>query len=306
MVAWVATKEAMVSRQRRKTTPGSPQQLIGPGTDPSTCIAVGGELFDIGIPVLKWFEEGGFDGYTTERVVHSTYNERADRWDERVVRGRRYGKRRGGPKAIDQIVLHHTGGDGDGAARVYNTLFRDRRLSVHFVVDDDGRVFQFLDVMEKAWHAGKANRQSVGIECNLFPLVDAKPNYYSERRNDRTNNVPHDTATFVVHGRTFNSFVMPDVQVDSACRLSAGIWAALHRATGLPRFEVAPLFPHDEGGQIPRTNIDAPQEHEGLIAHFHLTPRKIDPLGIDLDAFEHDVAKMHNLAADDAACEQRS
>jgi len=284
-----------------------PNPLIGIGDHPATCIVVGGALYDIGVPVVKWFDPDGFDGYTTERIVHRTYNERADRHENRVVRGRRYGQRRRGIDSIRQIVLHHTGGDGDGAARVYNTLFNDRRLSVHFVVDDDGRVFQFLDVVEKAWHAGKVNEVSVGIECNLFPLVDRKPNYYSGPRNDRTNNVPHEVGRFEVHGKTYDAFVMPSKQVDSAARVCAGVWAGLYQQTGRPRFATAPLFPHDEvTGEIPRTNVSDVRGHVGMLGHYHVTARKIDPLGLNLDTFERHADTLYSLAASDAVCEQRS
>ena len=39
-----------------------------------------------------------------------------------------------------------------------------RGLSVHFMLDLDGTIYQTLDVKEQAWHATIANGRSIGIE----------------------------------------------------------------------------------------------------------------------------------------------
>jgi hypothetical protein len=288
-------------------TTGEARPLICPGGDPSTCIVVGGALFDVGVPVYKWFDPEGHDGYTEKRIVRKRYDERADRHTRRVISGRRYGKRRRGLKSIRQFLVHHTGGDGSGAGRVYNTLFNYRRLSVHFVVDDNGAVWQFLDVLEKAWHAGKHNEISVGVECNLYPLAEKSPDYYSPERNERTGNSPHEVDTYYVHGQRIRAFVMPPPQVDSAARIAAGTWAALYHQTGAPRFSVPPIFPRStEGTEIAQTEVPDALHHTGLIGHYHATRRKIDPLGLDLDDFEGRARNYYEAATVRAACEPRS
>src|SRR5206468_1976010 len=46
----------------------------------------------------------------------------------------------------------------------FNVLHDHRGLSVHFMLDLDGTIYQTLDLKERAWHATIANSRSVGIE----------------------------------------------------------------------------------------------------------------------------------------------
>lgn len=62
----------------------------------------------------------------------------------------------------DLIVLHWTGGEGD-AAQVRSSL-RAASLSVHFVIDADGRVTQHCDADMMCAHARGMNDRSIGIE----------------------------------------------------------------------------------------------------------------------------------------------
>lgn len=69
-------------------------------------------------------------------------------------------KRRNAP---DLIVVHWTGGEGSHK-RVLATL-RKRNLSVHFVIDRDGQIYQTCDPMlVTCSHVGKFNSRSIGIE----------------------------------------------------------------------------------------------------------------------------------------------
>ena len=65
-------------------------------------------------------------------------------------------------RALTQLVVHYA------RVRTFPRLFsrasRERGLSCHFLIDADGRVYQTLDVIERAWHATSANDASVGVE----------------------------------------------------------------------------------------------------------------------------------------------
>lgn len=71
----------------------------------------------------------------------------------------------------DMIVLHYTGMQtGDGAiARLRDP---EAKVSAHYVVEEDGRVFQLVPEERRAWHAGVSfwkgatdiNAASVGVE----------------------------------------------------------------------------------------------------------------------------------------------
>ena len=63
---------------------------------------------------------------------------------------------------MDQFVIHF---DVAGVSRnCFNTLQDHRDLSVHFMLDIDGTIYQTLDLKERAAHATIANGRSVGIE----------------------------------------------------------------------------------------------------------------------------------------------
>jgi hypothetical protein len=65
-------------------------------------------------------------------------------------------------RVVDQFVLHY---DVAGTSRTCFRVLHDvRGLSVHFMLDIDGTIYQTLDVKERAWHATVSNDRSVGIE----------------------------------------------------------------------------------------------------------------------------------------------
>lgn len=147
-------------------------------------IVVAGQFFHTGTPVVLWMDPGGYDGYRVERRFSPWA--RAG-WAESKVdtpaldSPNRYGVRaqrlsaeelervRGGgwdlpllQRVVDQFVLHY---DAVGVSReTFKRLHDDRGLSVHFMLDLDGTIYQTIDVKERAWHATKANSRSVGIE----------------------------------------------------------------------------------------------------------------------------------------------
>lgn len=75
---------------------------------------------------------------------------------------------------IDMLVLHYTGMDTAQAAleRLADPTLGDARVSAHYLVDEQGQVFQLVDEQKRAWHAGESywrgqtdiNSRSIGIE----------------------------------------------------------------------------------------------------------------------------------------------
>jgi len=76
---------------------------------------------------------------------------------------------------VDLFVLHY---DVCGVSRECFRILQDRReLSVHFLLDIDGTIYQTLDLAEQAWHARQANPRSIGIEIaniGAYPLDRTK------------------------------------------------------------------------------------------------------------------------------------
>lgn len=252
-------------------------------------IVVAGAKFDIGTRVFGW-RESGFNGYTKKRVVVKREDRRTGEVKTRVIQGPRYKTRPGGLGDISQFFVHHSGGDGRDPANMYNTLYMNRGLSVHYAVEDDGRIYQFNDALDCCYHGGSHNRVSIGVECCLFPLVKNKPDYYSAARRKRLGNLPHRKQVERIHGVKLEVFCFTDPQVDALARLAAGNWLAVQALRGdLARECNAPEFPRTTKGTIPKTVYAKHKEHIGLIGHLQCTRNKIDPAGFPWEQFEDQV-----------------
>ncbi|HQY87887.1 MAG TPA: N-acetylmuramoyl-L-alanine amidase, partial [Tepidisphaeraceae bacterium] len=151
-------------------------------------IVVAGKFFRIGTPVVSWLDPGGYDAYRIERrfvpIDQSSWSATTQTSD--LKSPNRFNLRyestaashytpeqleqvRGGgwtlellQQTIDQFILHY---DVAGFSQNCFKILQDERgLSVHFLLDLDGTIYQTLDVKERAWHATKSNDRSIGIE----------------------------------------------------------------------------------------------------------------------------------------------
>lgn len=72
---------------------------------------------------------------------------------------------------VDMLVLHYTGMPS-GEEALVRMCDPEAKVSAHYMVEEDGRVFQLVDEAERAWHAGVScwqgqegvNACSIGIE----------------------------------------------------------------------------------------------------------------------------------------------
>src|SRR5262249_43729476 len=83
---------------------------------------------------------------------------------------------------VDQFVIHF---DACGTARrCFQVLHDQRGLSVHFMLDLDGTIYQTLDLKERPRAATIANCRSVGIEIANIGAYPA-PAQGSDKEGDR-------------------------------------------------------------------------------------------------------------------------
>jgi len=74
-------------------------------------------------------------------------------------------------KAVDILLLHYTG-MRDGAAALARLADPAAKVSSHYLIEEDGRIFRLVDESRRAWHAGASywagerdvNGVSIGIE----------------------------------------------------------------------------------------------------------------------------------------------
>lgn len=152
------------------------------------------------------------------------------------------------------------------ASRCFRILEK-RGISVHYSIDNDGRIYQWLDMQHAAWHAGGRawNHNSVGVEVsNAYSL---KYQDWYERKGFGPRPVIEDAKC---HGRDVRIHLgFYEVQE----RALAALWEAVSYACDIPL-------------EIPDTEYAVDQkcadnEFSGFCSHFHLTRRKIDPCSMD-------------------------
>jgi N-acetylmuramoyl-L-alanine amidase len=251
---------------------------------------IGGTRFDIDAPMVSWFQSG-WDA-RTERCVPTpghpesytgcvgAYGERAKNRGKRRFstrpRLRQFGDN---PKyeavkgVIRKFVLHH---DGCFDAKMcWNVLHNERGLSCHFIINNDGTIFQTLDLGLMGYHAAQNNPDSIGVEfCNRGDAIEW-PNYYSKHGLKR------EITNCKINGHTIRSYDFTKEQYKSFDALARALTKLL------PNLPVE--FPQDPGapGKQSWGTLDggASMGYAGYIGHYHLTNQKWDPGPFDLQAF---------------------
>lgn len=228
--------------------PQPPTPLVRKGHE----IAIAGEFFDIGTKVILWNDPGGLSGYD-----HSNFAERDSvtqaPWDLKRVR-----------EAIDQFVIHY---DGSGSSADCFRVLNDRGLSVHFMLDTDGTIYQMLDVKERAWHATKANSRSVGVEIanvGAFP-VDQSERLEQWYQSHSVEPMLQEAVVGEIQGQKLRMYDLTARQYEALIKLTAGLCRALPR--------IACTYPRSNA-ILTDSEFEA---FHGVLGHYHIQLDKIDP-----------------------------
>lgn len=130
---------------------------------------------------------------------------------------------------VSILLLHYTG-MATGPAALERLRDRDAKVSSHYLVEEDGRIFALVAEEQRAWHAGRGawrgwpdvNDVSVGIEI-------------------------------VNGGHDFGLPDFPDVQIEAVIALSRAIMARHDIAPGniIGHSDVAPSRKIDPGEKFP-------------------------------------------------------
>lgn len=168
---------------------------------------------------------------------------------------------------VRQIVLHY---DAAGTSAQCFKVLERRGLSVHFMVDLDGTVYQTCDTSARAYHAGTFNDGSVGIEI-------ANVGAYADRAElerlwpippgvARPAHVPPPARPGPLTGRIHGRELWQQDYTDEQYEALGALVAALCRGLGVPA----------EAPTEPRV-IRSPEAWRGIVGHYHLTTQKVDP-----------------------------
>ena len=156
-----------------------------------------------------------------------------------------------------------------------NDVLNKRGISVHFLIDNDGTIYQTLDMQHAAWHAGssRTNRPSVGVEIS---------NAYYPKYQDWYKRNGHGERPLIedawVHGKKLEPFM--DFYPEQIKALKA-LWKAIHNATEIP-YETPT-------SQFDKTSTKYVQDvaygsFSGFVSHYHISKGKIDCAGLDIRA----------------------
>ena len=279
-------------------------------------IVLAGQFVHTGTRVVLWMDPGGYDAYRVERRFSSMdksdwENSQAD--VKELTSPNRYNLRKSGltdeeiervrgggwdlttlQKVVDQFVIHF---DACGTSRqCFNVLQDHRGLSVHFMLDLDGTIYQTLDLKERAWHATSSNSRSVGIEiANIGAYSPDQKNpldqWYAEEADGRTRiTIPGKygdgairTPGFIGHPRESQP-VRGIIQGQQLIQydFTPQQYRALIKLTAtlvkiLPKIKCD--FPKDANGQVILQKLpdDELKDYQGILGHFHIQKDKVDP-----------------------------
>jgi len=245
-------------------------------------IVVCGKPFRTGTPVVLWTDPGGYDAYQppTHFGDRKTVGD-PGRLD--VLQGH-----------IDQFVIHY---DVSGLSReCFRTLHDRRGLSVHFLLDLDGTIYQTLDLKERAWHATTSNDRSIGIEiANVgayapgerspfarwyapgpdgWPVITIPPALGDggiRTKGFVGRPIRPELVTGTINGRTLQQYDLTPQQYASLVHLTAALCRVF------PRLRCD--YPRDASGRLVMGKLpdDVLSGYTGLIGHWHIQEDKVDP-----------------------------
>ena len=243
---------------------------------PGSSIIICGQRFDVGQKVITFEDDPSISAYTPHRTdkpsevpPYSPAKGMAgirDRWRQRRLIGsdRSIERLR---QVVRQFVVHH---DGCADSRTcFQVLHNERGLSVHFLIDNDGTIFQTLDLVDCAFQAAGVNEISVGVELANRGDALRFPNDYHGKR---------DKVTCRINGHQFLAYAYTPAQM--ASMISVGKTLA-RLFPNLPQ-----SYPQNGGDPEPMWgSLRDPREYTGYLGHYHVTEQKWDPGPFDFKFF---------------------
>jgi N-acetyl-anhydromuramyl-L-alanine amidase AmpD len=275
-----------------------------------------GQLFHTTTKVVLWTDPGGYDAYRVEKRfspegenrppagANANASERGDaRYNLRRpgLTAEQVERVRGGgwdlpllQKVVDQFVIHY---DVCGTSRRCFEVLQDKRgLSVHFMLDLDGTLYQTLDLKERAWHATIANSRSVGIEiANMGAWPVGKPNplgeWYQAAADGQLRLVDPQAGKIVdpidfsrglhparnelivgtIQGQKLEQYDLTPQQYEALAKLTATLCTVFPRIRcDYPRDEMGKVVPH----KLPNDQL---ANYHGILGHYHVQTDKTDP-----------------------------
>jgi len=168
-------------------------------------------------------------------------------------------------RAPTQFVNHWDATlSSEACARIINK----RGLSMHFLIDNDGTIYQMLDIQHVAWQAGSKlwNTAGIGVEISNAFYLKYQDWYKKKGFGERP------IVVSELNGKPIGPHLdFYPVQLQAL----AALWAAIHDSVGI-NLEVCKTKGVDDDCKQLRFN--------GFINHYNLTNNKMDCSSLDMES----------------------
>ncbi len=238
-------------------------------------IIICGQRYDVGRRVVTFEDDPLFSAYTLHRTDKPSeiypyapakgLGGMAARYRERRLIGADRSLARL-QQVLRQFVVHHDG--CRDSKTCFQVLHNERGLSVHFLIDNDGTIYQTLDLVDCGFQAAGVNEISVGVELANRGDAIRFPDEYKGHR---------DKLTCSIHGHQFLAYSYTKDQVESM--------TAIGRTMARLFPNLPQTYPLAGTGDTLWTAISDPREYQGWLGHYHVTQQKWDPGPFDFKSF---------------------
>ena len=200
-------------------------------------------------------------------------------WSERgglAARSGTYYDYTGRPKRDVKLFVNHW--DVCLSSTQCQKVLDKRGISVHFLIDNDGTIYQTLDLQHAAFHAGNVNRKSVGVEISNAYYPKYQSTYVRKGFGERP----------VIEGKRVHFSELDPflgfypVQIDAL----KALWSAVHSACDVP-YET-PLNQFGKTSTVYEQKWTYGKER-GFVSHYHVNKKKIDCAGLDIKTLLEDL-----------------
>lgn len=281
--------------------PGQPEPRTGDE------IVAAGQFFHTGTRVVLWLDPGGYDAYRITPRFTGLPNDPPHyytgvHYDVRNhdMTPEEFAAVQSGnwtlpmlQQVVDQFVIHF---DAEGTSRrCFHTLQDVRGLSVQFMLDVDGTIYQTLDLKERAWHATIANSRSIGVEVANIGACDANNadylnSWYQHTNGETVLTIPDAfgasgilTSNFVgrparpdaiegnIQGKDLVQYDFTPQQYRALIKLTATLCRIFPK--------IRCQYPTNDNGQLITYKMpdDVLTNYEGILGHYHVQTDKVDP-----------------------------
>lgn len=168
----------------------------------------------------------------------------------------------------NMIVTHW---DATTSAAKCKRVLQARNISTHFCIDNDGIIHQYVDTNNTAWHAGRVNKKSIGVDfSNAYYMKYAS--YYKKKGLGKRPVCKNS----VVHGVRLKPHLgYYKVQIEAYKKLTKLLCDHYDIRLDTPRTKEGGLYT----GVVKEVSRGT---YDGVVCHYHITRGKIDCAGLDL------------------------